>query len=1372
MIIDSHLSDREASKHIVDGYSMYHRERPNQTSRGGVGILIRNHPSISHRLAWSSPADSTAVECITVEVVANGQTLQFSAAYAPSALAVEPNALTMCFPHSLTDPETNHVIGTDLNTHHTAWEVGFKADRPGVHFELPGEKLLEWISSLGLEIANDNRITTRQEVHLKDGEKQVVKTSPDLTLVRGPAVTDWRVAHNADSDHAAITYIVGEGEQLGEAPKHAYWNYDKANWEQFSKTVDSRLEATPGTIPVEQMESLIRTAAEKHIPRGYRTRRVPLWSREMEEAESEWQAAARLLSESTSPTEIEQRRAAETAAKQRKAEVFMRERSRLFKEKLSEMEDADRVWQLVKNVGKRSNFSGSILKASDGTVLDTRRKQAKAFVKQYSEVARKAKDSPSPPKIKVDQAVYHEFTWAEWKRALRKTKARKAPGPDEVSADMLKKLSETAQRRVLDTINHSLRTGDVPESWRTGNIIPLLKAGKNPEELKSYRPVTLTSHMCKITERMIVHRVIYAVGDRLQSGQFGFRQGRSTMDAIARLVDFVTETLNEYHMKEYYPVFNRAASILVDFSSAFDTIDHSMVIKRLLYLRVPAYEVRWIRNFLCNRRNYVTVDSVDSRSQAFTAGVPQGTVLGPLLFILAMDSLLERLGSIPGLHAVAFADDLTVSAKGKDGKSTEDTLQRAMDAIADWCEGSKMKVNVGKTKGLVFTRSMLNSYENVPTVVYTPPGGEPCPIDVALELKDGDSPGKLLGVCLDKRLQFSEHARYAKTKTTTALAQLQVICHSKTGLSRDAVRRFAKGYAAAKLTYGMDIIYHLMNATAKLQLERTYRTMMRRQLGLLDRTESTGTYIEANEMSLNLEMDRRAVNWIERLREQGGDQQRFADRDLPQPSTLKKNGRYVADDDIVSTTRNARSLSGVVMEWAGIDPNQPRLQKAFATAPWNAIIPQNVQFATKIGPKKSSLSAEEQMEASKEALAQHGDADVTIWTDGSAHVNRITEAPGLAVSGGAAVIVGTGRRVLKIAHTPAGIGACSKTAEEMALLVGLSKADLCQLSGKLLVIATDSQSMLTELSKGPLECSSTRTQVAWWHIRNLSQRFGAVVFQHVFSHCGLEFNEQADREAEFACKLDQTTVEVKASDIKAMAKAYYKQIWQGELEELQAESHRAKVWGVNPPPKAEATWPRRLQVAASMLRTNSFPAIGPLARHINPTMPTGCRFCDPSKTQAAADDDCADDDDAGGAKDYASVNARARVLCPECGLSCAERGVLKKHVKRHHPGVTLCFDRFKCGIKDCLERFQTRKACDAHRREKHPGEKVEPPKRLDSTSPEETIPHLLVCPALASARSECAVPNFDNLQDWKPEWCAKVNENLRQVLEFLSRLSN
>ena len=1373
MIIDSHLSDREASKHIVDGYSMYHRERPNQSARGGVGLLIRNHPAISHRLAWSSPESATQVESIAVDVVTANGTVTFTAAYAPHALAISADVLAQSFLPALTDPETQHVIGADLNSHHSLWEASYKHARPGINDETPGEKVLEWIGSLGMEIANDATVTTRQEVHLKDNQRQVLKTSPDLTLGRGPTISNWTATHSAESDHAAITYEVGDGNTIGAAPKHAFWNYDKANWEKFSKEVDGQLERISGTVPVERMETLIREAANKHIPRGFRAKRVPLWSREMEVAEEAWQSAAKLLSESTSPTEIEQRRAAELAARQNKAEVFMKERSRLFKEKLSEMEDADRVWQLVKNVGKKSNFSGSVLKTENGTVLDTRKKQAQAFVKQYAEVATRSSDTSKPPKIGVGQEVYHEFTWAEWKRALRKTKARKAPGPDEVSADMLKRLSNAAQHRVLDTINSSFRSGDVPESWRTGIIIPLLKPGKNPEELKSYRPVTLTSHMCKLTERMISHRVIYALGDRLQGTQFGFRHGRSTIDAVARLVDFVIEAINEYHLKGYYAMPNRAASILVDFSSAFDTIDHDMVIKRLLRMGVPAYEVRWIRNFLCNRRNYVRVDSVDSRKCAFTAGVPQGTVLGPLLFIVAMDSLLEKLASIPGLHTVAFADDLTVSAKGNDGKSTEPILQQAMDTIAEWCSMSKMKVNVGKTKGLVFTKSALVSHESTPTVTYTPPGGQTKTIEVGLELKDGDAPGKLLGMCLDKRLHFSEHVRYAKAKTTTALAQLQVIAHSKTGLSRNSIRKFAKGYAAAKLTYGIDIIYHLMNDATKLQLDRSHRTIMRRQLGLLDRTESTGTYLEANEMSLNLEMDRRAINWIERLREQGGDQQSFAERPPPTPPKLRRYGHDVAEEAITSATLNARSLSSVVLEWAGIDPNQPRLLKASMQAipPWEADIPPNVTIVESIGLKKSSLSTEEQHEASKKAIEGHGKADVAIWTDGSAHFNRVTEGPGLAKSGGAAVIVmqsAFGECVASMTQVPAGVGACSKTAEEQALLAGLVKANWGDHKGGLLLIATDSQSLLSDLSKGPLECSSVRTQVIWRCVKDLASRFDKVVFQHVFSHCGLKYNELADKQADLACNRDQSVVEVKASDIKAMAKAYIKEVWQEELEVLKDASHRAKTWGLKPPPKAEAEWPRRLQVAASMLRTNAFPNIGPLTRMIYPTMPTGCRFCVTTTKDASETNETTNTE--AGNPDYAAAKATERVLCPECGQTCAERVVLKRHVRNKHPGVTLSFDRFKCGIKECTQRFATKKECDAHRRQAHPGEKVEPPKREESTTPDETIPHLLICPALQQARTKWDVPDFTGLEEGKSEWKEKVESNMKQVCEFLSSL--
>jgi ribonuclease HI len=1365
LLIDTHLADRVATAHHVAGYSMYHRERPNQTVRGGVGILVRNSPDLTHRLAFKS--DGEDIEAIGVEVAAAGHTQLYISAYAPDYAMVTQERLDAALQHVIQHPDKSVVLGADFNTHHEMWDSQPFSERG------QGEELLQWLAVQGMLLANDPTKATRQGEQAfgtARAQSEWRKSSPDITAVRGPVIQKWDTTFTAESDHAIITYSVGSGEECSNNPKRAFWNTDKANWTKFAAEVD-RLFDSNMPLTIAKAQQLIRQAACAHIPRGFRGTRAALWSPAMEETERQWQATAAAEAAEADQNKRHELAKAKWEAKTLMERTFASERTRLFKERLEEAkDDCTKVWQLVRNVGRNARFEGSILKDKNGDIITSKKQQAKAFVRQYAAVAKRSPDSSAPPKIRTTGATRHDITWEEWKNALAQMKNRKAPGIDEVTSDMLKRLSQSAQLQLVGLLNQSLATGDVPESWRTGNIIPLLKPGKNATEMKSYRPVTLTSHLSKVMERIIAARVVYVVGDKLQKTQFGFRHGRSTIDAVARLVHFVTEALNEWESwregkgqtAKYCTKNHRAAAVLVDFSSAFDTIDHSMVISKLRQLGVQDFEARWLRNFLCDRRNRVSLDEVKSPFVKFTAGVPQGTVLGPLLFVLAMDSLLARLAQIPGLLTIAFADDLTLATKAKTGTDTAAILQQALDIISDWCEQSKMKVNTEKTKAVVFTTALATTHESTPSLTFRCPDGTRVGIDAGFKLEDGSAPGKLLGVCLDARLHFTGHVRYARNKTTQALTQLAVISRPCSEMSKESLKAFSSGYAGAKLLYGLEIIYHYLSDRQKELLDRVYRTIMRRRVGLLDRTESTGSSLEADEPDLESRIAIRTAAWYERLLAGATDQAAFGTTTQAPPSRLRSHGEDVAKHYMASVITHARELASAPLVWAGISPNQKRVKSYLPECglpPWWAV-PQNILIRSSLGKRKGDLSIQEQRTLSETAVSEHGEPDWQIWTDGSSYFSLIHDGPGAAASGSAAIIVDPAELVTHVSAA-AGLGASSKTAEERALLLGLRTIVARGAGGSLLLVATDSQSTLKDLERGPLRCSSEITLDVWQMLAQIASQFGRIVIQHVFGHCGLKYNDMADEVAERATHLDQTSAPLKMADARAIARAYYKARWRAKCA-ADENSHRVTVWGAEKPPVEEASWPRKLQVAAAMIRTNASPTYGPLHRMLHPNDALSCRFCCPQ--------DHSQEEKRDAASTAVATHSQARVECPLCGQSCVERAVLKKHMTRKHPGEKLEWAKFACGHEGCQHKSMTQKERQAHWSAAHGGARPKTTERRPSTGPPETLLHLLRCTMLAAYREKYGVGELTDEECESGTWTISVRKRMENVCKFVVSL--
>ncbi|PWU88519.1 hypothetical protein C4B63_72g29 [Trypanosoma cruzi] len=233
------------------------------------------------------------------------------------------------------------------------------------------------------------------------------------------------------------------------------------------------------------------------------------------------------------------------------------------------------------------------------------------------------------------------FNRTELLAALRNTPYGKAPGPDEVYSEALRHISSKGLRFLLRCINHSWTTGTIPVEWRRATIVPLLKPGKSPELLVSYRPISLTSIVSKVAEKMVLKRLLWVWTPHPH--QYAYRSMRTTTMQLAHLIHEVEHNRNHYfqvslpkksgigNQLHYRP--HRTLLVLVDFSKAFDSIDHR-VLSRLL-ANIPGVNCRrWLRNFLCGGYAKTRVGHRNSDRRPMLRGVPQGSVLGPYLFSL------------------------------------------------------------------------------------------------------------------------------------------------------------------------------------------------------------------------------------------------------------------------------------------------------------------------------------------------------------------------------------------------------------------------------------------------------------------------------------------------------------------------------------------------------------------------------------------------------------------------------------------------------------------------------------------------------------------------------------------------------------------
>ena len=286
------------------------------------------------------------------------------------------------------------------------------------------------------------------------------------------------------------------------------------------------------------------------------------------------------------------------------------------------------------------------------------------------------------------QVDYSELTSIEIsevgvRKLLQELNPHKACGPDEITPMVLKTLATEIAPILTRIFKSSIETGEVPEDWRTANVAPVFKKGEHYEP-SNYRPVSLTSVPCKILEHIIVSTVMNHLESNniLSPRQHGFRRGRSCETQLLEFTEELTETMENCGQTDI---------VIMNFAKAFDKVNHSLLLHKLHHYGVRGQVNGWIRGFLENRRQAVVIDGTRSDFVKVKSGVPQGSVLGPCLFLTYINDLPENLSSQTRL----FADDTAVYSPISSNQEQEE-LQQDLHKLETWENSWDMAFHPGK----------------------------------------------------------------------------------------------------------------------------------------------------------------------------------------------------------------------------------------------------------------------------------------------------------------------------------------------------------------------------------------------------------------------------------------------------------------------------------------------------------------------------------------------------------------------------------------------------------------------------------------------------------------------------------------------------
>jgi len=382
---------------------------------------------------------------------------------------------------------------------------------------------------------------------------------------------------------------------------------------------------------------------------------------------------------------------------------------------------------------------------------------ANHFNRYFTSVAKKLAD-----KIKVSEKRFDEYLTSpieksifiqptckeEVVKLLLSIDPTKSPDIYGISPKIINSASIPLAPILTEIVNSSFENGIFPQLLKNACVSPIFKGGSRME-ISNYRPVSILPILSKIIEKLMHERLTKFVMDNniIYEHQFGFQKDKSTTLAV---MDMTEKIIRSFEKKDF------ACNIFLDFAKAFDTINHEILASKLEYYGIRGVAKDWFISYLSNRYQSVKIEQSISSKMPITCGVPQGSILGPLLFLIYINDIKQ---SSDKLMFFLFADDTSTYISGNDLKVIETICNEELEKVSEWLRANKLSLNVSKSNMVLFR----NHNRKLISDIF---------IKIDNELINQKNYVKYLGIYIDKNLSWKEHISNIKIKLDRGIGML------------------------------------------------------------------------------------------------------------------------------------------------------------------------------------------------------------------------------------------------------------------------------------------------------------------------------------------------------------------------------------------------------------------------------------------------------------------------------------------------------------------------------------------------------------------------------------------------------------------------